>query len=145
MTERNKTGGRKAGTPNKATALIRQRIEQADPIGFMIQIAAGKVIDGGKPTIAERSRAAEWLGRKILPDIKELPLSFRVGEIKSSEDALTAIGSVITAMGECLITPSESTAVCGVINQYLKAFELNEISNRLESLENIVSEQRNRV
>ena len=65
--KREKTGGRKAGTPNKATALIRQRIDDADPIGFMIQVATGETVDGSEPTIAERIKAAEWLGRKIVP------------------------------------------------------------------------------
>ena len=65
--KKEKTGGRKAGTPNKATALIRQRIDAADPIGFMIQVATGETVDGSEPTIAERIKAAEWLGRKIVP------------------------------------------------------------------------------
>ena len=52
--KRDKTGGRKAGTPNKATALIRQRIDEADPIGFMIQVATGETVDGSTPTMAER-------------------------------------------------------------------------------------------
>lgn len=32
-----KTGGRKKGTPNRASAVTRERIEsEADPIGFLV-------------------------------------------------------------------------------------------------------------
>ena len=122
--KRDKTGGRKAGTPNKATAIIRQRIDESDPIGFMIQVATGETVDGSAPTIAERIKAAEWLGRKIVPDVKERPITFAVGDINSPSDAVSAIGSVIKALSGGHIIPSEATAVCGVISQYLKALSL---------------------
>ena len=140
--KRDKTGGRKVGTPNKATALIRQRIDAADPIGFMIQIATGETVDGSAPTIAERIKAAEWLGRKIVPDVKEKPITFNVGDINSPSDAVRAIGSVIQALSSGEITPSEATAVCGVISQYLKAYELNELDARLAQLEQSISTRR---
>ena len=140
--KRDKTGGRKAGTPNKATALIRQRIGAADPIGFMIQVATGETVDGSEPSIAERIKAAEWLGRKIVPDVKERPISFTVGDINSPSDAVSAIGGVIKALSAGEITPSEATAVCGVISQYVKAYELNAMDERLSQLERSASVRR---
>lgn len=140
--KRDKTGGRKAGTPNKATALIRQRIDEADPIGFMIQVATGETVDGSTPTMAERLKAAEWLGRKIVPDVKERAINFTVGDINSPSDALRAIGSVIQALSGGEITPSEATSVCGVISQYVKTYELNEMDERLAQLERSVSIRR---
>jgi len=139
MKEREKTGGRKAGTPNKATALIRQRIDDADPIGFMISIVNGENIDGGQPTLSERARAAEWLGRKIAPDAKERPIAFTVEALESPKDAIRVIGNVIEAMGKGKVTPSEANSVCGVINQYMKAYELNEIDDRLTHLEKSIN------
>ena len=136
MNEREKTGGRQAGTPNKATAIIRQRISEADPIGFMIQVAKGESIgDSPAPTLAERIKANEWLGRKLTPDAKERQISFKVPKIEKPADALKAIAGVIEALGDGKVTPSEANAVCGVVGQYIKAYEANEIDERLTNLE----------
>ena len=75
----------------------------------MIQVATGETVDGGKPTIAERIKAAEWLGRKIVPDVKERPINFTVGDINGPSDAVSAIGSVIQALSSgCLLYTSPS-------------------------------------
>ena len=139
MSEREKTGGRQAGTPNKATAIIRQRISEADPIGFMIQVAGGETIDSDTPTLAERIKANEWLGRKLTPDAKERQISFAMPKIEGPADALKAIAGVIEALGDGDVTPSEANAVCGIVGQYIKAFEANEIDDRLTKLENSIS------
>ena len=102
MSEREKTGGRQAGTPNKATAIIRQRISEADPIGFMIQVAGGETIDSDTPTLAERIKANEWLGRKLTPDAKERQISFAMPKIEGPADALKAIAGVIEALGDVM-------------------------------------------
>jgi hypothetical protein len=69
-----KTGGRKAGTPNLMTPEYREHIaRRGKPIELLCDISAGREIDDGgkkrKPTLAERTRAAETLSRKILPDL----------------------------------------------------------------------------
>jgi hypothetical protein len=69
-----KTGGRKAGTPNLMTPEYRAHIaRRGKPIELLCDISAGREIDDGgtkrKPTLAERTRAAETLSRKILPDL----------------------------------------------------------------------------
>ena len=43
-----KTGGRKKGTRNKATASIREAIEAKDPIGRLFEIAAEYRAEGDK-------------------------------------------------------------------------------------------------
>ena len=97
---------------------------------------------GVGPDFAERIKAAEWLGRKIVPDVKERPISFTVGDINGPSDAVSAIGSVIQALSTGDVTPSEATAVCGVISQYVKAYELNEMDERLATLERSASVRR---
>ena len=37
-----KLGGRRAGTPNKATASLRERIEALDPLGDLIALARAR-------------------------------------------------------------------------------------------------------
>jgi hypothetical protein len=65
-----KTGGRKAGTPNLMTPEYREHIaKRGKPIELLCDISAGREIDDGgkkrKPTLAERTRAAETLSRKL--------------------------------------------------------------------------------
>ena len=128
MNEREKTGGRQAGTPNKATAIIRQRIGEADPIGFMIQVAKGESIgDSPAPTLAERIKANEWLGRKLTPDAKERQISFKVPKIEKPADALKAIAGVIEALGDGKSHQARLTlfaALWGSISKLMKQMRL---------------------
>lgn len=145
MTRKTKTGGRKAGTPNKATALVRDRINKADPIGWLLElhkkgtypeIKDGKLTRRSRPlSLQERMNIVQYLDRKVTPDAKERTITFDVGKIDSPEDALTAMAKVIEALGTGKLSPGEANAVCGVIGNYIKAFEVNEILARIEALE----------
>lgn len=73
--------------------------------------------------------------------MKERPITFTVSDINGPSDAVSAIGSVIQALSS-RVTPSEATAVCGIISQYVKAYELNEMDERLAKLERSASVRR---
>jgi hypothetical protein len=65
-----KTGGRRAGTPNRATLALRERIvREADPIAVLCAIAAGERMHGPRgyrpPTIKQRLKAAKALTTKL--------------------------------------------------------------------------------
>ena len=46
MKKDKKTGGRVKGTPNKTTAAIREAINEANPIGFLIKaLTSGNLTD----------------------------------------------------------------------------------------------------
>ncbi|MEE9271695.1 MAG: hypothetical protein V3U57_00230 [Robiginitomaculum sp.] len=148
MVRKTKTGGRKAGTPNKANALVRDRIDQVDPIGWLLtlhkkgtypEIKDGKKTRRNRPlSFQERTSIAQYLDRKITPNAKERTITFDVGKIDSPEDALKTMAKVIEALGAGKLSPSEANAVCGVIGNYIKAFEVNEILARIEALEETV-------
>ncbi|WP_375285316.1 hypothetical protein [Marinicauda pacifica] len=136
MAQKRKTGGRKAGVPNKVTALARERIEQeADPIGLLTRIAKGEDIDGEQPTLDQRAHAARWLGAKIVPDAKEMPISFEVGQIESPKDALAAVGQLITATGQGEMMPGEAKSAMDLLTAFLRAYEANELETRVKALE----------
>lgn len=136
MAAKRRTGGRKPGVPNKATALVRERIEtEADPVGLLTRIAKGEEIDGDKPTLDQRAHAARWLGAKVVPDAKEAPISFEVGEIKGPKDALSAVGSLIKATGKGEVMPGEAKSVMDLLAAFLRAYEANELETRVKALE----------
>lgn len=136
MAHGTKYGGRKRGTPNKATAAARHRIEaDADPIGFLTRIVNGEDIDGEIPTLDQRAHAARWLGAKVAPDAKTSAVQFDVGLLESPADALNAMSALIAATGEGRILASDAKLVSDLIGGFLKAYELNDLSSRLAALE----------
>jgi hypothetical protein len=85
-----KTGGRKAGTPNLMTPEYREHIaKRGKPIELLCDISAGREIDDGgkkrKPTLAERTRAAETLSRKLLPDLSAAQIEALVQDDADNE------------------------------------------------------------
>ncbi len=55
-----KTGGRRAGTPNRVTRAARQRIlDDVDPIGFLARVARGEAIETG--AVDESGKPVMWV------------------------------------------------------------------------------------
>lgn len=142
-----KTGGRKAGTPNKATQAIREQIRAADPIGFLIEAVSrgrvpklgedGKPIEGKYETVPAIARinAAVKLANKLTPDAKERAIRFEVGRLSGIKDAQIALSNVVKGLGAGEITPSEASSICGIIQHYIKAFEVGELAEQLTAIE----------
>lgn len=71
-----KTGGRKAGTPNKITLAFRERIErESNPAEFLARVMRGECVDGVAPTLEQRIKVALRLLDKVLPTPKALEVS----------------------------------------------------------------------
>lgn len=135
--------GRPPG-PNKITRAMRERIaEECDPISFLASVMKGEpqaYTEGDAeahhtPTLDQRLRAAQTLGAKLCPDAKDRPIAFEVGEIGGPADALAVMGRVVSSMGAGDVTPTEATAVMNVVGLYLKAWEANDMEQRLAALE----------
>ena len=148
MKKDKKTGGRVKGTPNKTTAAIRDAINEADPIGFLIKaLTSGNLTDkegqaGEKLSNLERIRIAEFLAKKTTPDAKERAVVFDVGTIDNAEAAQTAMGRVIEVMGRGEITPSEASSVTSVIQNYLRAYELSELTEKVSDIEKALKKRK---
>lgn len=136
MAQGRKTGGRKAGVPNKATALIRSRIEEdADPIGLLMQIAKGDEVDGETPTLDQRAHAARWLGAKVCPDARDIFISIDMGDIETPKDAMTAAARVISATASGEVPVGEAKTLLDLIAAFVKAYEAHELEERIKALE----------
>ena len=139
--------GRPPG-PNALTKAARERIaNDCDPIGFLGSVMNGEpqrysVSEGESdaeafhtPTLEQRISAARTLAGKLCPDAKDSPLTFTVGELTGPADAMRAMSNVIERMGTGELTPTEAASVMNVVGLYLKAWEANDLEQRLKALE----------
>jgi hypothetical protein len=142
-----KTGGRKAGTPNRVTMATRERIEkEADPVGFMVRVAKGEIIDAALlpgaadaaqsvPTIDQRMNAAKWLGERSTPAPKGRFVTFALPEIKTPEDVQAASLALLEAAAGGEITADEALAFVPLLEVHRENLAIREILDRLEKLE----------
>jgi hypothetical protein len=134
--------GRPRGKPNKATTAIRQRIEtEADPVAFLAKVMSGAPIKRAEtegtyePTLADMIAAARVLAGKLVPDAKDKPVLFEVGQINGPVDALSAIARLVEAMGRGELTPSEAATVINVVEAYRRTWEATDLERRVADLE----------
>lgn len=146
-----KTGGRLPGTPNKATAATRARIEnEADPIGFLTRIQNGEGIEAVRaedknqpgaepllvyPTLDQRMAAAKTLADKLVPNPKSRAVQIELPPIKGAGDVLDALGKVFDAMAQGEITIDECQQIAAALELHRKAIETADIDARLAALE----------
>jgi hypothetical protein len=72
---------------------------------------------------------------RLIPARKDRPVMFDLGALNGPSDALAALVSVLRSMAQGEITPTEATAVAGLLESYRRAFETTEIEARLTALE----------
>jgi len=144
-----KTGGRKPGTPNKATAATRARIEtEADPIGFLTRIQQGEVIKAGAikegseavdvvPTLDQRMAAAFKLADKMVPNARSAHVSLKLPPIETPDDVLRAMAAVIQQVAAGQLRPDEAATIGGILESHRRAIETTDIERRLSALEKV--------
>ena len=117
---------RPKGSRNKATIAIESLLQgQADAL---TQTAVAKALEGD-------SVALGLCMERIAPAPKDQPVSFTLPKMKNALDASEAAGSVLSAVSEGEITPTEATRVMGLIDSYRRTLELTEIELRSLALE----------
>lgn len=86
-----KTGGRAAGTPNKSTASVRQRISQFVEDNFDEAVATWKQIEDPK----DKLKAYTDLCTYAVPKLQAIQLDANVSSQSSVEDDLKALSQDI--------------------------------------------------
>jgi hypothetical protein len=76
---------------------------------------------------------------RILPPRKDRPVTFTLPTITSTKDALSALSALLTAVSAGELTPSEAAEVGKLVDGYVKATETNELAERLERLEKMMT------
>ena len=72
---------------------------------------------------------------RIAPAPRDRPITFPIPAIKSAADVPTAIAAILGAVAGGEITPSEGTALAGLLDRYRGAYELEELERRIVALE----------
>jgi 3-methyladenine DNA glycosylase/8-oxoguanine DNA glycosylase len=132
MAAGNKTGGRQKGTPNKATAEVRDlalahgpdAVEELARLSKEAQSETARI--SACSAILERAYGKAVPGRMIqlsLPDTSDL-----AGVSK-------AVAAVVQAMANGEISPAEAGDLCGILDTQRRAIELSDIETRLAKLE----------
>ena len=118
--------GRPRGSRNKATLAIKCLLEgQAQTL---TQTAIKKALEGD-------SIALRLCMDRIAPPPKDAVVKFSMPTMSNALDAAEAAGSVLRAVSEGELTPTEATRVMDLIDSYRRTLELTEIEERLLALE----------
>jgi hypothetical protein len=118
--------GRPPGSKNKVTQILEQLAEgQAEQL-FQ------KVLEGA---LAGEVSCQRMLLDRVWPPRKAQPINVTMPPINSSQDALAAIASICTALGEGRLTPDETSALSLVIGRSIQVIELQDFEKRIAALE----------
>ena len=118
--------GRPRGSRNKATLAIEGLVEgQAEAL---TQTAIKKALEGD-------SIALRLCMDRIAPPPKDAVVTFSMPTMSNALDAAEAAGSVLRAVSEGELTPTEATPVMDLTDSYRRTLELTEIEERLLALE----------
>ena len=132
MAKGTKTGGRKAGVPNKATAEIRSLAREHGPA------AIAELARLAKEAQSEQARIAACnalLDRAYGRSQTSQPIEIDLPDISTLDGITKALTTIITVTAEGKLTPAEAHCLSGVIETQRKAIETAELENRIKLLE----------
>ena len=72
---------------------------------------------------------------RLVPPVKDRPVTFEMPQIESAADAATAAGAVGEAVAAGELTPCEASEVSKVLGAYVATLETSELEQRITKLE----------
>lgn len=117
-------GGRRVGSKNQKTLIL------------------AALTDGDKEELVRKGLELAKAGdvtmfkfflSRMLP--RERPISIDLPRMESADDAVEAFGSIVRAVSEQAITPSEGADVAALVNSSVRAIEVADLVKRLVALE----------
>ena len=119
--------GRKPGSRNRASVVAAALVEgEAEELAR----SAVEIAKAGDPGMLK------FLLGHLLP--RERLIKIELPPIESADDAVKALGSVLRAVSEGEITPSEGAAVAALINSYSQAIDRADVVKWLDALERLI-------
>jgi len=117
-------GGRRPGSKNK-NSLILEVLSDGDKEEL--------VRKGLELAKAGDVSMLKFFLNRILP--RERPISIALPQMEFADDAVEALGSIVRAVSEVSITPSEGANVANLVNTYCRAIDIADLVKRLDALE----------
>jgi hypothetical protein len=72
---------------------------------------------------------------KLLPNARERPCKFVLPKLKTSGDAIEALGLIADGLASGQLLPFEAEALCNVVTSFTRTIELTSMEDRLAELE----------
>ena len=117
-------GGRRPGSKNQST-LILQALSERDQEELLRK--------GFELAKAGNIPMLKFILGRILP--RERPIRIDLPQMEFADDAVAALGSIVRAVSEGLISPSEGADLANLVNSYGRAIDMADVVKRLDSLE----------
>jgi hypothetical protein len=118
--------GKAKGTRNRATMLAMAILEKD------LEAIAKKVTEAA---IGGDLQAARMVLERLVPATKERPVQVTLPDTSKPEGITKAQAAILTAVAGGELTPSEGTALAGMVEQHRKALETQELERRISALE----------
>ncbi|MEL6639959.1 MAG: hypothetical protein AAFP98_01390 [Pseudomonadota bacterium] len=107
--------------------------------------AVMEILDGQVEQITEKALSLALQGdttalrlclERIAPPRKDAPVEFDLPKMEGADDAAKAAASILAAVSQGDLTPTEGAHVMALIETYRRTLEATEIEKRLTELEN---------
>jgi hypothetical protein len=72
---------------------------------------------------------------RLLPPVRSRPISFKLPELHTTSDALSAISSIVEGVSRGQILVDEAQALTDIVGTFVKALEVSALEDRLVALE----------
>ena len=72
---------------------------------------------------------------RLVPPVKDKPVTFDLPGIDSAQDAAAAVGAVLRAVADGNLTPIEAAEVSKIVGTYVTALEASDLEQRIAKLE----------
>jgi hypothetical protein len=118
--------GRPKGARNKTTLVVEALLDgEAEAI---TRKAIEKAKDGDMTAI-------RLCMDRLVPPVKDRPVTFEMPGIESAQDAAVAVGAVLRAVADGNLTPIEAAEVSKIVSTYVTALEASDLEKRIANLE----------
>jgi hypothetical protein len=123
--------GRPKGIRDRRVALRDKLLPHADQL---IEQVLAFARDGDM-------QAMRIVFERLMPPLREDPIQFELGQIKSPEDCVRAQAAVIAAVAAGDLLPSQGETMAGLIEQQRRTFETADLAQRLAAIEDAINKR----
>ena len=134
MAQGAKTGGRQKGTPNRATAEIRDLALEYGPAAVR---ELGRLSEHAESEGARVQACNLIIERAYGKALPSRPIVLELPDTSTVAGVTAAVAAIIQAAASGTVTPAEASDFCSLLDSQRRAIELSEIEMRLAKLERL--------